>query len=131
MGERQLCKLNVVGSIPSTSTNKLGGQVMLRKILIVSALMVFCSGAIAQAACTPEEFQNEVMGMQNSIVEFSKDANKLTEVNAVIEKEFSKEIMEFAQMSQSAAADPNKAQEIMDRGCDLYGRINKRLADFK
>ena len=104
---------------------------MFKKILLASALMVLCSGAFAEAACTPEEFQQEIMGMQNSIIEFSKDEAKLIEVNAAIEKEFNAEIMEFAQMSQGVGTDAGKAQELMDKGCDLYRRINARLAGFK
>ena len=46
-------------------------------------------------------------------------------------QDFQKEVMEFAKMAQTAAGDPAKSQEMLDKGCDLYGRMNKRLNEFK
>ena len=37
------------------------------------------------------------------------------------------EPMEFLAEAYATA----KAQEMLDKGCDLYGRMNKRLNEFK
>ena len=131
MGERQLCKLDVVGSIPSASTTKLMGKCMFKKALLFAVAMLFASGVFAKAGCTAEEFQKEAMAMQAVMTELSKNPEKFAKANAEFEKTYSDEMMEFAKFAQSAAADPAKAQEVLDKGCDLYGRMNKTLNEYK
>ena len=130
LGERQLCKLNVVGSIPSTSTtttmNLTQGSGMKKLVLSVCAFMIlFTSNAFG--ACTAEEFQKEVLAMQTTIAELAKDPDKLAKVNTEMESKFKDEMLEFAQFAQGAAGDPAKSQEMLDKGCALYGKMNTYL----
>ena len=104
----------------------------MKKLLIaVCAVFILSMPVAANAACTAQEFQKEVMDMQNSMTELSKTPDKMAKANEAIEKEYQTEIMDFAKMAQESAGDPAKAQAMLDKGCDLYGRMNKRINEFK
>ena len=62
MGERELCKLEAIGSIPFTSTNSEWGRydgvtLMKKAVALLCALFVLGAGGAAFAACTPDEAQ--------------------------------------------------------------------------
>ena len=103
---------------------------MLKKLCLACAFVVL-SASTAFAACTIEEFQKEVTDMQGHMTALSQDQAKFQKVNEEFEKLFSAELMEFAQFAQTAAGDPAKQQEMLDKGCDLYGRMNKKLEEYK
>ena len=104
----------------------------MKKLLIaVCAVFILSMPVAANAACTAQEFQKEVMDMQNSMTELSKTPDKMAKANEAIEKEYKDEIMDFAKMAQESAGDAAKAQAMLDKGCDLYGRMNKRINEFK
>ena len=103
---------------------------MKKLVLSVCAFIIlFASNAFG--ACTAEEFQKEVMAMQTTLAELSKDSDKFAKINAEMEAQFKNEILGFAQFAQGAAGDPAKAQEMLDKGCDLYGRMNTYLKSQK
>ena len=104
---------------------------MFKKSFLLAVIMVLGMGAFAKAACSPQDFQKEVMAMQTTMTEMSKDPEKFAKINEEFEKMFSPELMEFAKMAQGAAGDPTKTQEMLDKGCDLYGRMNKMLNENK
>ena len=104
---------------------------MFKKALLFAVAMLLAGGAFAKAGCTAEDFQKEVMAMQTTMTELSKDSDKLAKANADLEKKYNDEIMEFAKFAQSAAGDKVKAQEMLDKGCDLYSRMNKTLNEYK
>lgn len=86
LGERQLCKLNVVGSIPSTSTSKTG-EIMLKKALLPAIIMIFCGG-LSKAACTPEEAQAKAQEFMNAAIALAqKDPKKYQSVATVMQSE--------------------------------------------
>ena len=103
----------------------------MKKLILAVCVCMFLSVPVAYATCTAQDFQKEVMDLQTNMTELSKDPAKVAEANEALEKEFQAEVMEFAKMAQNAAGDPAKAQEMLDKGCDLYGRMNKRLNEFK
>ena len=103
----------------------------MKKLVLAACMCVFLSVPAAYGACTAQDFQKEVMDLQTNMTELSKDPAKVAQANEALEKEFQAEVMEFAKMAQNAAGDPAKAQEMLDKGCDLYGRMNKRLNEFK
>ena len=132
MGERELCKLEAMGSIPFTSTIKFLVTPDMKKLfLALCAVFVLSLPVAADAGCTAQDFQKEVMDMQTTMTELSKSSDKMTKANAAMEKEFQAEILDFAKLAQTAAGDPAKTQEMLDKGCVLYGRINKKLNEFK
>ena len=104
---------------------------MKKLLLVICAVFLLASPVVANAACTAQEFQKEVMDLQTNLTELSKDQSKVLKANEAIEKEFNTEVMEFAKFAQTAAGDASKTQEMLDKGCDLYGRMNKRLQEFR
>ena len=104
---------------------------MKKLLLAICAVFLLAMPVAANAACTAQEFQKEVADMQNSMTELSKTPDKMNKANEAIEKEYQTEIMDFAKMAQESAGDPAKVQTMLDKGCDLYGRMNKRLNEFK
>ncbi len=103
----------------------------MKKRILAGFLYLFFSVSPAYAACTAQDFQALVVDLQTSMTSLSHDPAKLAAANAAIEKEFQSEMLEFATMADSAAGDPAKMQAMLDKGCDLYGRINKRMSDFR
>ena len=102
----------------------------MKKLVLAACMCMFLSVPMAYAACTAQDFQKEVMDLQTNMTELSKDPAKGAKASEALE-EFQAEAMEFAKMAQAASGDPAKAQEMLDKGCDLYGRMNKRLNEFK
>ena len=103
----------------------------MKKLVLAVCMCLFLSVPAAWSACTAQEFQKVMAEMEATMGALSKDGAKMDAANAAIEKEFEAEAMEFGQMAQSAGGDPAKTQAVLDKGCDLYGRINKRLNEFK
>jgi hypothetical protein len=93
--------------------------------------MVLLFAAEAFGACTVEDFQKELNSMQASVAELAKDTDKYAKVGNMIEQEYKAELEAFAKMTSEAAGDAQKAQAMLDKGCDLYARINKSLEAFK
>ena len=104
---------------------------MFKKALLLAIALVLFGGAFVKAACTPEEFQKELVSMQATMAEVTKDADKFAKANAAFEEKYSAEIMELAQLTQAAAGDPSKTQEMLDKGCDLYRKMNETLNEYK
>jgi hypothetical protein len=102
----------------------------MKKILCLACALLICSAFTAFAACTGEDFQKEVMSMKTTMSAFGQDADKMAKVAAAMEQ-YNQELGEFAELVQSASADPQKVQAMLDRGCDLYSKINKTLAELK
>jgi hypothetical protein len=102
----------------------------MKKLLCLACALLISSASAAFAACTGEEFAKEVAIMQENVAELAKDAGKMEKATAAMEQ-YNRELAEFAELAQSAAADPQKVQSMLDRGCDLYSRINKTLVEFK
>ena len=85
MGERQLCKLNVVGSIPSTSTKNYWKRML--KGLVTGILLLVCGTAYA-AGCTVEEAQAKHQAFMNAAVLFAqKEPAKYQEAARVMQTE--------------------------------------------
>ena len=104
---------------------------MFKKTLLFAVAMLLAGGTFAKAGCTAEDFQKEVVAMQATMTELSKNSDKATKANAEIEKKYNDELMEFMKFAQTAAGDTAKAQEVLDKGCDLYSKINKTLNEYK
>ena len=104
---------------------------MFKKALLLAVAMLLVGGTFAKAGCTAEDFQKEVLAMQATMTELSKDSDKLGRANAEVEKQYKDELLEFAKLAQSFGGDQSKAQEMLDKGCDLYSRMNKTLNGYK
>jgi NADP-dependent 3-hydroxy acid dehydrogenase YdfG len=104
---------------------------IMKKILCMACAVVILSASSAFGACTAEDFQKEVLAMQTSLVALANTPEKLAEVNAALEKEFNPEVLEFSQLAQNANGDAVKTQEMLDKGCDLYSRMNKKIDSLK
>ena len=61
---------------------------MLKKALLLAAVMVFCSGLFVKAACTPEEAQAKAQEFMNAAITLAqKDPKKYQAVATAIQSE--------------------------------------------
>ena len=106
----------------------------MKKLLSLIAMMLLFSASGAFAKCTAEEFQQLLVAMQTSLSEVAqKDSSKLQALNAEMEKLFTDDLREIEAMSNdvSASQDPAKAQELLDKSCVLYSKINEKIKEYK
>jgi hypothetical protein len=99
---------------------------------MLCALAVFQVSS-AFAACTAEQFQQELVSMQQSMAEVGKDQDKMSKLSAELESLFADELKEFTAMTQEVNGKPTPegAQALLDKGCELYKKMNVKIAEFK
>ena len=106
----------------------------MRKLLSLIVMMLLFSASSAFAKCTAEEFQQLLVAMQTSLSEVAqKDSSKLQALNEEMEKLYTDDLKEIEAMSKDTAAnqDPAKAQELLDKSCALYSKINEKINEYK
>ena len=134
MGERELCKLEAIGSIPFTSTRPYGRRYSVKKFVLLVVAMVMFSAGNGYSACTLEEFQSELMKMQQGLTEVAKNApEKLTALNEEMEKLFGEDMKELEAMAAAPEAhrSQEKQQALIEKSCELYKKINVKIDEFK
>ena len=96
--------------------------------------MLLFSANTALAKCTAEEFQQMLVEMQSSLQEISKkDSSKMQALNEEMQKLFMDDIKQLESMTKDTAAsqDPEKAQELLDKSCVLYKKMNDKINEYK
>jgi len=106
----------------------------MKKLLSLIVMLLLFSASSAFAACTAEEFQQLLVEMQTSLSEIAqKDSSKLQALNTDMEKLYTDDLKEIEAMSKDiqATQDAAKAQELLDKSCALYAKINAKINEYK
>jgi DNA topoisomerase IA len=103
----------------------------MKKIVCFAGALLFFFAAESFAACTVEDFQKELATMEEAMTKVGQDPEKQAAMVAMFQKDYHAEIMEFQQLMSSTGGDQEKLQAAFDKGCDLYSRINKKLAEMQ
>jgi uncharacterized protein HemX len=103
----------------------------MKKIVCLACALIILSASVVFGACTAEDFQKELVAMQATMAALDAGADKTQQISDELEKSFGSEMEEFALLVQEAATDAAKKQPMLDKGCDLYHRINAKLNELK